>query len=55
MINSTKAMTQTYTNNKNNITHTEDENNQTQTNSEKNKQPNSHKLERNFIAKRQNY
>ena len=52
MINCTKAMTQTHNNGENNLTHTRGKNNLTYTNDEKNKQPNSHKLERNFIEKR---
>ena len=48
-------MIQTHTNNENNPTHTKDENNQTHANGEKSKQPDSHKLERNFIEKKQKY
>ena len=49
MINCTKSMTQTHTNDENILTHTRGENNQTHTNDEKNKQSNSHKLQRNFF------
>ena len=55
MINCIKAMTQTHTNGENNLIHIKGKNNQTHTNGEKNKQLNSHKLERNFIEKRQKF
>jgi len=48
-------MTKTHTNSEENLTHTKGENNQTHTNGEKHKQPNSHKLEKNFIEKRSKY